>query len=805
MRTDAAHERVPMAGLASAMVDAGMEAPSTAAAAAAALAATRRNGSVLICVDDAHLLDEQSSAVLLQLARKREAKLVVVTCEGQACNDTVLALWKEGWLARLAIPPLGEEEVAEVAESMLRQPLAPMTAARLAMLADGNLVALRELVSCALEEGTLKNTTGVWMDTDENFYSARLAELLHPVLQPLSSEERWGLEVLSVAHELPLGVATRIVGISTWEHLEDRGLVSVSDRSLEIWLSVSDKIASSVAVEELPVLRRRRILDLLIHALSAHPLARGAAFLNITDWRLELGERLPEAEILEACRRAWWAHDWRFASRLAESAWTQHGTPRAGLTLARIMTHRGLRTAAESLLEKVVEIGGPDDIAVALKSLGRMDLVRGTVPSRPKGEGPVVVTAEVSDGPDVDAAIADMMAGRPSESWKRAESILCSDDPTHVAMAGSAALVALLSMGRPLDCIELAPRLARAARTLGGEDVLDYDALNLAVLVSYARAVAGEVDEAQQELRSFIRDAADARNWALANRAGVFLARTLLDQGRVGEAYRLFAAACEDDLLIVRQVAAAGAVCAALHCGDEGLVETAAKRLPEPSDDGSCRVEVKLASAMLDMHRGHVDTAVRLLRKAGETALSEGAYGELADVIHALTRIDRAEDAAMFFGEWVDGVQGAIDKVRIRFAMAAANRDPDALAQCAAEFEENRAPLYAAEAWASASREYRRRREPRPASAASRRWAQVRSQYDGAPTHLLHMMDEVVPLSRREREVALQASAGHSNREIAEQLVISVRTVDNHLYRVYRKLGVTSRRALRHLIHERGL
>jgi DNA-binding CsgD family transcriptional regulator len=48
----------------------------------------------------------------------------------------------------------------------------------------------------------------------------------------------------------------------------------------------------------------------------------------------------------------------------------------------------------------------------------------------------------------------------------------------------------------------------------------------------------------------------------------------------------------------------------------------------------------------------------------------------------------------------------------------------------------------------------------------------------------------------REREIALLAAAGASSRDIADRLVISVRTVDNHLQNAYRKLGVTRRQDL---------
>lgn len=51
-------------------------------------------------------------------------------------------------------------------------------------------------------------------------------------------------------------------------------------------------------------------------------------------------------------------------------------------------------------------------------------------------------------------------------------------------------------------------------------------------------------------------------------------------------------------------------------------------------------------------------------------------------------------------------------------------------------------------------------------------------------------------LTRREREIAGLAARGVSNKDIAERLVISVRTVESHVAKVYGKLGVNSREAL---------
>lgn len=60
-------------------------------------------------------------------------------------------------------------------------------------------------------------------------------------------------------------------------------------------------------------------------------------------------------------------------------------------------------------------------------------------------------------------------------------------------------------------------------------------------------------------------------------------------------------------------------------------------------------------------------------------------------------------------------------------------------------------------------------------------------------------------LTDRETEVLRLLAAGESDRAIADQLFISVRTVESHVGRIFNKLGVKSRTAASAIAHEQGL
>ena len=87
--------------------------------------------------------------------------------------------------------------------------------------------------------------------------------------------------------------------------------------------------------------------------------------------------------------------------------------------------------------------------------------------------------------------------------------------------------------------------------------------------------------------------------------------------------------------------------------------------------------------------------------------------------------------------------------------------------------------------------------EPRRAVWGERRASGLAGRCEGARTPSLAIAAPVrAALTHRELETARLAAEGLANKEIADRLYLSHRTVENQLHAVYEKLGVEGRAAL---------
>jgi len=97
--------------------------------------------------------------------------------------------------------------------------------------------------------------------------------------------------------------------------------------------------------------------------------------------------------------------------------------------------------------------------------------------------------------------------------------------------------------------------------------------------------------------------------------------------------------------------------------------------------------------------------------------------------------------------------------------------------------------LQAAALWAHSG-------QTRRAASARERAEQLAQGCEGAVTPAMARASTPTRLTHREDQVARLAATGLTNREIADRLSTSVRTVEGHLQQAYMKLGISSRAAL---------
>ncbi|MCE0768534.1 helix-turn-helix transcriptional regulator, partial [Pseudonocardia kujensis] len=203
---------------------------------------------------------------------------------------------------------------------------------------------------------------------------------------------------------------------------------------------------------------------------------------------------------------------------------------------------------------------------------------------------------------------------------------------------------------------------------------------------------------------------------------------------------------------------------------------------------------VVLASAWTAAAQGG-DAVTRALDAARRARALSQLQVEL-QALHGCVRFDAAEAALERIGEVAERVDGPIALAYARHARALAAGDARALGEVADVFAGHGMLLLAAEVAAQAARLHElagRKRASRLTATRARQWA---GRCEGAATPPLASLGAAGVLTSRESEIAALAAAGMTSKAIAAQLMVSVRTVDNVLHGIYRKLGVPGRREL---------
>jgi DNA-binding CsgD family transcriptional regulator len=209
--------------------------------------------------------------------------------------------------------------------------------------------------------------------------------------------------------------------------------------------------------------------------------------------------------------------------------------------------------------------------------------------------------------------------------------------------------------------------------------------------------------------------------------------------------------------------------------------------------DPACADELALAAAQ----SGDAATAREALagrRDRGAAAVWEAAVRGDLDAALAAVDDDSAYDAVRLGAP--HRAAGPLDGVLAEHADALARRDGAALDRAAEHLERRGLLLFAAEAYAQAVRAHR---DPRAAGISRARAAALARRCQSARTPALSGL-VLGELTARQRQIVTLAAAGLSNRQIAERLTLSIRTVGNHLYSAYARLGAGDRASLPWLV-----
>lgn len=189
--------------------------------------------------------------------------------------------------------------------------------------------------------------------------------------------------------------------------------------------------------------------------------------------------------------------------------------------------------------------------------------------------------------------------------------------------------------------------------------------------------------------------------------------------------------------------------------------------------------------------RAHAVRAAQIARRSGMSAVEMRA-------LHTAVRFGDRSYAARL-AELATRLNTPLAQAVSVHARGLANHDGDQLDTAANRFAEIGALARAADAAAQAAAEHARdgRHGKELASSTRAQWLAGKGD---VRTPAVTAAAQPLPITDREREIAMLAVSGLSNRQIADRLAVSTRTVEGHLYRIFAKLGIERRDQLIHLL-----
>ncbi|BCB79669.1 hypothetical protein Pflav_060790 [Phytohabitans flavus] len=324
-------------------------------------------------------------------------------------------------------------------------------------------------------------------------------------------------------------------------------------------------------------------------------------------------------------------------------------------------------------------------------------------------------------------------------------------------------------------------------------------------------AIGGNVDGIDAIVADEFADLADAGDFRLGSGyLSVLRAQAARLRGRSAEALRgsLQACAVLAGSRVFAGLAHAERAHAAALLGDADEAQAAMADSDQTHRPGMAILYPwrEQARAWVAACGGDVEQAITALVALAGRLRGDGFAGHESLILHDLVRLGcatlpigwpdgEAQTVAERLAELATVVDGPLTALMARHAAAAS--DGAELLAVADAFADRGLLLFAADAAAMAVVRLRATTGAER-SEASAGLGDLLARCDALSTPALRAARPA--LTDRERQIARLAAAGLASKQIADQLFLSTRTIENHLQRVYGKLGVTSRSELAHAL-----
>jgi len=765
---------------------------------------TAAAGVPVLVIDDAHRLDASSLTIVDHLFALGAVFGVATIVTGELPPETVTRWWRDERAVRLELGELDPLGVDTLLHVVLEGALEASASAQFWDASNGNALALRELVLGALASGTLVREDGLWQLNGRIGATTRMHELIRARIGALDDATRAALEPLALCQPVGLGQLEASFGLTTLEALERDGLISIHTDGRRESVRLAHPMHSEVLKEGIPALRSRSILIAQADAVQACGARRREDPIRVATWRLAATGRADPELLLRAARLARFAGDYRQAAGLARAAMASQPSAAAGLVLGESLYDASSFEEAEGVLADAADRAASDDELVRIATVRRRNLFWGCrrdieAIAAGRAVSPRLAAAAARNELAVGEAEVLAFAGHPGDALRLLDQIDASVPRVNVLAAISRA-AALATIGFTAQAVATSQLGFHEHIALGDELAIAPAGTHI-VNQTWALVEAGRLAEADELGRVWLDRATRERRPLGVAWFGIHLARCALTQGKAVAARRLaerayFAAEAggydglrpiASSLLAIAHALLGDAAASAARAGQ---IDTGARGF------GFFDAELALGRAWALVAVGEVTAAQAALITAGAASEQAGHVPVAAWLLHDAMRLGAGDDTGTRLAALAARSDSVLVAARADHAAALVEDDADRLSDAADRFEAIGAILLAAEAAAAAADSARRRLDQRRAIALELRSGQLAARCEGATTPGLRKAAPLVPLTAREREVAVLAAAGHPSRVIAERLYLSVRTVDNHLRRIYEKLGIPGRAKL---------